>query len=172
MGCKIPHICIATNYWYDYQSLMKFKLHDEISDPFMIAPFPLYVDEISNDKIKATVSNNDTVFYNLKMMALDMPISYRGNLFNGKNGIFIMPIGRFICMLVRDNGKSNMIILDLVDKEELAEKMAEKLNHADLRDKFMNVYVEIISHPENHKRFKLVIGNPEEGISFPFFRSF
>ena len=128
----------------------------------MIAPFPLYVDEISNDKIKATVSNSSTVFYNLKMMALDMPISHRRNLFNGINGIFIVPIGKFICMLVRNNGTSDMIILDLTGKEELAKKMAEKLNHVDLQDKFMNVYTEIISHPENHKRFKLVVGIPGE----------
>src|SRR5260221_2608765 len=101
----------------------------------MIAPFPLYVDEISENKIKATVSNSSTVFYNLKMMSLDMPVSHRPNLFNGVNGIFIMPIGRFICMLVRDNGNSNMVILDLLGKEELAEKMAEKLSHAHLQDR-------------------------------------
>ena len=135
----------------------------------MIAPFPLYVDEISNNKIKATVLNSSKVSYNLKMMALDMPIPHRRNLFNGINGIFIMPIGKFICMLVRNNGNSDMILLDLIDKEEVAEKMAEKLNHANLQDKFMNVYTEIISHPENHRKFKLVVGIPPgEGISFPF----
>jgi len=135
----------------------------------MIAPFPLYVDEISNDKIKATVSNSTTVVYNLKMMSLDMPIAHRRNLFNGVNGIFIMPIGKFICMLVRDNGNSDMIILDLIGKEEIAEKMAKKLNHADLQDKFMNVYAEIISHPENHKKFQLVIGHPGGDVNFPSF---
>src|SRR5258707_4933977 len=116
----------------------------------MIPPFPLYVDEISPDKIKATVSNSSTVFYNLKIMSLDMPIPYRGNLFNGINGIFMMPIGKFICMLVRDNGTSDMILLDLIGKEELAEKMAEKLNHLDLRERFMQVYAEVINHPEKH----------------------
>ena len=136
----------------------------------MIAPFPLYVDEISENKIKATVSNSGTVFYNLKMMSLDMPVSYRANLFNRVNGIFIMPIGRFICMLVRDNVKSNMVILDLIGKEELAEKMAEKLRHADLQYKFMNVYGEIVSQPENHGKFRLVVGTPgEDDVSFPFF---
>jgi hypothetical protein len=54
-----------------------------------------------------------------------------------------------------------MIILDLIGKEELAEKMAQKLNHVDLQDRFMNLYAEIISHPENHKKFKLVVGNTE-----------
>ena len=141
-------------------------------DPFMIAPFPLYVDEISSDKIKATVSNSSTVSYNLRMMSLDMPVSHRGKLFNGINGIFIVPVGKFICMLVRDNGSSDMIILDLTGKEVLAKKMAEKLSHVDLRDKFMNVYGEIISHPENHKKFKLVIGTPGGDVSFPFFSRF
>lgn len=137
----------------------------------MIPPFPLYVDEISNDKIKATVSNSSTAIYNLRTMSLDMPIPHRPNLFNGIEGIFILPVGKFICMLVRSNGSIDMIILDLIGKEELAEKMAEKLSHADLRDKFMNVYMEVISHPENHKKFKLVVGIPPgESESFPFFR--
>ena len=135
----------------------------------MILPFPLYVDEISNDKIKATVSDSSTVSYNLRTMSLDMPIPHRRNLFNGINGIFIVPIGKFICMLVRNNVKSDMIILDLIGKEELAKKMAEKLSHADLHDKFMNVYTEIVSHPENHKRFRLVVGLPREDAIFPFF---
>src|SRR5258706_3837148 len=100
-----------------------------MSAPFMIPPFPLYVDEISPDKIKATVSNRNTIFYNLRTMSLDMPLPTGRNLFNTMNGIFIMPIGKFICMLVRDNGNNGMILLDLIGKEELAEKMAEKLNH-------------------------------------------
>ena len=90
-----------------------------------------------------------------------MPFPSGRNLFNTTNGIFIMPIGRFICLLVRENSNNSMIFLDLTGKEELAVKMAEKLNHVDLRDRFMNVYTEIISHPENHKRFKLVVGNAD-----------
>jgi hypothetical protein len=127
----------------------------------MITPFPLYVDEISPDKIKATVSTSSTVVYNLRTMALDMPGPHGNDLFNGANGIFIMPIGKFICMLIRDNGSISMIILDLIGKGELAERMAEKLGHVDLRDKFMNVYEEIVSHPERHNRFRLVVGRAE-----------
>jgi hypothetical protein len=129
----------------------------------MIAPFPLYVDEISPDKIKATVSNDGTIFYNLRTMSLDVPFPAGWHKING---ISITPVGKFICMLVKDNGKSGMIILDLTGKAELAEKMAEKLNPADLRERFMNVYAEIISHPENHKKFRLEVGMPIFSGSF------
>jgi len=90
-----------------------------------------------------------------------MPAPHRDNLFSTTNGIFIMPIGRFICMLIRDNFNISMIILDLTGKEELAVRMAEKLGHVDLQDKFMSVYEEIVSHPERHNRFKLVVGKAE-----------
>jgi hypothetical protein len=123
----------------------------------MIAPFPLYVDEISPDKIKATVSNGSTIFYNLRTMALDVPFPAG---WHEINGISITPVGKFICMLVKDNGKSGMILLDLTGKAELAEKMAEKLIPVDLREKFMNAYAEIINHPENHKKFRLEVGKP------------
>ena len=127
--------------------------------PFsMIAPFPLYVDEISPDKIKATVSNGDTLAYNVRTMSLDMPVP-TGLFAVATNGMFIMPVSRFICMLVRNNGSNGMIFLDLIDKEELAKKMSEKLDHVDLQDRFMQVYTEIINHPEKHKRFRLVVGN-------------
>jgi hypothetical protein len=140
----------------------------------MIPPFPLYFDEISPDKIKATVSNSGTVAYNLRMMMLDMPFPPRDALSDssfkytladrmGKeiNGICILSLGRFVCMVVRNFVDPGMVILDLIDKEDLAEKMAEKLNEADLRDRFMQVYAEIISHPENHRKFKLVQGIPK-----------
>jgi hypothetical protein len=73
-----------------------------------------------------------------------------------------MGIGKFVCMLVYNNGERGMVILDLIDKIELAEKMAEKLGEADLQDRFMEVYIEVISHPENHRKFELVVGEPED----------
>jgi hypothetical protein len=123
----------------------------------MIAPFPLYVDEISSDKIKATVSSGSKVFYNLKMMALDMSVSFMPS-----KEIVILPVGRFICMVVWNNGNRGMVFLDLKDNRELAEKMAEKLNLVDLQDRFLQVYTEIISHPENHNKFRLVVGKVED----------
>ena len=124
----------------------------------MIPPFPLYVDEISPDRIKATVSNGSSLAYNIRTMSLDTPVP-TGLFTIGTDGISILPIGRFICMLVRNNGSTGMILLDLIDKEALAEKMSETLSHVDLGDRFMQVYTEIISHPEKHKRFRLVVGN-------------
>ena len=54
-----------------------------------------------------------------------------------------------------------MIFLDLIDKSNLAAAMAEKLGQVDLREKFMQVYDEIISHPERHNRYELIIGRAE-----------
>ena len=127
----------------------------------MIPPFPLYVDEISPDNIKATVSNKGTIFYNLRTMSLDMPLPFRHDLFNLKYGTFILPVGKFICMLVRDKDSSGMVILDLIGKEELAERMAERLSQVDLQEKFMTAYEEIIHHPEKHGRFRWVVGTTE-----------
>jgi hypothetical protein len=124
---------------------------------FMIAPFPLYVDEISSDNIKATVSNAEKVFHNLRIMALDMPVSFMPS-----KETVILPVGRYICMLVWNNGKRGMVFLDLKDNRELAERMAEKLNHIELQDRFMQVYREIINHPENHRKFRLVVGKVED----------
>lgn len=125
---------------------------------FMIAPFPLYVDEISSDKVKATVSNGITIFYNLKTMALDMPAHHLKHLYTLNKGIFIVPIGRFICMLLRNGGNGGMIILDLLNKEELAYQIAQKLNDELLEVQFMKVFAEIKKQPHKHHRFKLVIG--------------
>jgi len=123
----------------------------------MIAPFPLYVDEISADNIKATVSHPGKVFHNLKMMALDMPVSFMPN-----KETIILPVGKFICMMVWNNGRRGMVFLDLNNKEELAARMAEKLHQVELQDQFMQVYQEIIDHPESHNKFRVVVGKAED----------
>ena len=135
----------------------------------MTAPFSLYVDEISPDKIKATVSNSNTITYNLKtILSAHNPFyahSYRGSmdhlLGEDVNGIRIAPIGKFICMLVTGESRG-MIFLDLINNLYLAEEMAEKLNLIKLQAKFMQVYTEIVNHPEKHNKFKLVLGQTED----------
>ena len=77
----------------------------------MTALYPLYVDEISHDKIKATVFSRKSMYYNLRVMMLHMPFTAR-------------------------------------------------LNHTDLRDRFMEVYIDIINHPKNHSKFELALGEP------------
>ncbi|HEX3933529.1 MAG TPA: hypothetical protein VHW43_02545 [Puia sp.] len=133
----------------------------------MAEPFPLYVDEIGPDKIKATVSHSNTVNYNLKIILLARkPFHDPGKtiiefLKEEINGICITPVGKFVCMVVNTNGQHGMIFLDLIDKMDLAKKMAEKLGHVDLRERFMEVYMEIIDHPSRHNWFKLVVGKAE-----------
>ena len=139
----------------------------------MQEPYSLYVDEISPDEIKATVSHVESYFSNLRVLELLMP---RPELFSrpkdivvsigffrsyvGKkiNGVHVLPLGRFVCMLTGSTGDRGMVLLDLIGKEELAEKIAEKLDHVDLRDRFMEVYEDILNHPENHWKCKLVVG--------------
>lgn len=132
-------------------------------------PFPLYVDEISPDKIKATVSNSNKIIYNLRMiLKVHSPFfahSYPGTLYHilGEevNGIRIAPVGKFICMMVRNGESQGMIFLNLINNLYLAEEMAEKLNLVKLQGKFMQVYIEIVHHPENQNKFKLFLGHAE-----------
>ena len=129
--------------------------------------FPLYVDEIGPDKIKASVSRSSTVNYNLKIILLARkPFHDPGKtimefLKEEINGICITPVGKFVCMVVNTDGQYGMIFLDLIDKMDLAKKMAEKLGHVDLREKFMEAYTEIINNPARHNWFKLVVGQAE-----------
>ena len=124
----------------------------------MNEPFPLYVDEFSPDKIKATVSSKGSLLHNIHAIKLIAPASGIMAATGRINGISIIPVGRFICMLVGPISNRSMIMLDLLNKKELAERMAEKLSHANLRDRFMQVYAQVISRPENHGKFKLVLG--------------
>lgn len=86
-----------------------------------------------------------------------MPISFMPS-----KETIILPVGRFICMLVWNNGNRGMVFLDLKNNRELAARMAEKLNRVELQDRFMQVYTAIESHPENHNKFRLVAGKSED----------
>jgi hypothetical protein len=139
----------------------------------MQKPYPLYVDEISPDEIKATVSNVNSYMANLQVLELLIPrpkVSsgskdllsfidfYKSYVGEKISGIRILPMGRFICMLTGTTGNRGMVLLDLIGREELAERIAEKLEHVDLRDRFMEVYEDVLDHPENHEKCELVVG--------------
>lgn len=128
----------------------------------MIAPFPLYVDEIGPDGVKATVSNRLTVAYNVRTMTLDMPATNLGRIITATAGLTVFPIGRFVCLVMK--GGSGMILLDLAGDDGLAERMAEKLGPS-LHDKFMAAYDNVVSHPEKHGRFRWVLGGPPTSFS-------
>jgi hypothetical protein len=150
----------------------------------MQEPYPLYVDEISPDEIKATVSDVKSYLANLRVLELLIPRPepfllpgpealmasigrYKSYVGEKISGIRILPLGRFICMLTGSAGNRGMVFLDLIGKEELAERIADKLGHVDLEERFMEVYEDILDHPENHEKCEWVVGRPLNRGLFP-----
>lgn len=133
----------------------------------MSLTLPLYVDEISPDKIRATATSSKSVANNLKMMAFTCNRLFFAHankrtledlLGEEINGIRIAPVGKFICMVAKNDGNNQMIFLDLIDKEVLVKGVAEKLSHVGLQKRFMQVYTEVVNQPEKYKFFNLVVG--------------
>ena len=126
-------------------------------------PFPLYVDEITPDKIKATTSGAYSLMYNMRVLTrfagarLGEPI----------NGIYLLPAGKYVCMIVKstDAGRAadGMVLLDLLDRPDLAYEMGEKFTGTELPKKFSACYVYILDHPETHDDYTLVHGVPMGG---------
>jgi hypothetical protein len=123
-------------------------------------PFPLYVDEISPDKIKATTSGAHSLMFNMRVLTrisgtqLGEPI----------NGIYLFPAGKHVCMIVKSThvrrAADGMVFLDLRDRPDLAYEMGEKFAPSDLQEKFTTCYTYILDHPETHERFTLIEGVP------------
>lgn len=131
-------------------------------------PFPLYIDEISPDKIKATTSGAHSLMFNVRVL------TRFGDVKMGEpiNGIYLFPAGKYICMMVKSTHPSRaadgMVLLDLRDRPDLAYEMGEKFAGTDLQGKFSVCYTHILDHPETHERFKLVEGVPMGAASiFP-----
>jgi hypothetical protein len=131
-------------------------------------PFPLYVDEITPDKIKATTLRPASVLFNIRML------TKYGDMSMGElvNGIYLFPAGRYICMLVKSKHTKlvadNMVLLDLVERPDLAYEMGEKFAGMDLQRKFSASYTHILYHTETHERFTLVVGRlPTDIEVFP-----
>jgi hypothetical protein len=132
-------------------------------------PFPLYVDEISPDKIKATTSTAYSLMYNMRVLTriagaqLGKPI----------NGIYLIPTGRYVCMIVKstDAGRAadGMVLLDLLDRPDLAYEMGEKFTGTELQKKFSDCYISILDHPETHEHFTLQLGVPMGGARASIF---
>lgn len=88
------------------------------------------------------------------------------------NGIYLFPAGRYICMLVKSKHTKlvadNMVLLDLVERPDLAYEMGEKFAGMDLQRKFSASYTHILYHTETHERFTLVVGRlPTDIEVFP-----
>lgn len=126
-------------------------------------PFPLYVDEISPDKIKATTSGAYSLMFNMRVLTsvagaqLGKPI----------NGIYLIPTGRYVCMIVKSTNPARaadgMVLLDLLDRPDLAYEMGEKFTGTELQKKFSDCYLFILDHPETHEHFTLKTGVPMGG---------
>lgn len=80
------------------------------------------------------------------------------------NGIYLIPAGRYVCMIVKstDPGRAadGMVLLDLLDRPDLAYEMGEKFTGTELQKKFSDCYAYILDHPEIHAHFTLVHGVP------------
>jgi hypothetical protein len=130
----------------------------------MSEPHPLYVDEISPDQVKAVVSNVNSVYANFATMRSAMGwASVRAELGVKIKGVYILPLGRYVCMVTSTDGFPalgglGMVLLDLADRVDIGYKIAEQLNNKELEERFIDVLAEIVWHPERHQKFKLVVG--------------
>jgi hypothetical protein len=127
-------------------------------------PYPLYVDEVSPDNIKAVVSDGYSARYNIVLIKMTLSVSPWVRLVGYINGILVIAAGKYVCIHMRstDNQLSNggMILLDLKGNQEMAERMSEQFKDEELRNKFMEAFEEVMYFPENHGKFKLVVGKP------------
>lgn len=131
----------------------------------MNEPQILYVDKISPDEVRATVSDTNSVFANLFSIERTMAGSVRDAMRIVQGGVAVLPAGRYICMVSRSKDKDQsmlgnvgMVLLDLTGKEEMGYAIAGRFDHGGLKDRFMEVLYEVSSRKENHDAFRLVIG--------------
>jgi hypothetical protein len=131
-------------------------------------PYPLYVDEVTPDKIKATTSGAHSLTFNMRVLTrfggirLGEPI----------NGIYLIPTGKYVCMIVKSTvagrAADGMVLLDLLDRPDLAYEMGAKFTGTDLQKKFSDCYAFILDHPETYEHFTLVEGVPKGAMESIF----
>jgi hypothetical protein len=123
-------------------------------------PFPLYIDETSPDKIKATTSGAHSLMFNMRVLTRFGGIQLGEPI----NGIYLFPAGKYVCMIVKSThvrrAADGMVFLDLLDRPDLAYEMGAKFAGTDLQKKFSECYTFILEHPETLERFTLVQGAP------------
>lgn len=138
-------------------------------DPAFAQHF-FHVDEISPDKVRATVSNTHSIYLNmLILLKLGLVPAPMGK--NSINGIFILPIGKYVCLIVHSTNPQRMadgmIFLDLTNRTDAIDDIAQKFGNPELEQKFMETVQYIFNHPETHSRAHLVRGeNPPGGDIF------
>jgi hypothetical protein len=131
-------------------------------------PLNLYVDEFSPDGVRATVSHPVSITANMlafiKLGLVPDPISDKTI-----NGIFILPTGKYVCLIVRSSNTTQrmadgMVFLDLTKRTEVIDEIAQKLGNAELEKKFLQTIDHIFNNPDTHSRFHLRVtkGGPLE----------
>lgn len=133
-----------------------------------------YVDEISPDKVRATVSELRSIHLNmltfLKLGLVPAPLEKRSI-----NGIFILPIGKYVCLIVSSTNAhrmaDGMIFLDLTNRTDAIDDIAQKFGNPGLEKKFLETVQYILEHPDTHNRVLLIRNeNPPGGDLFMAYR--
>ena len=132
----------------------------------MNEPYILYVDEISPDEVRATVSDKNSVFENLASIRAVSGNAVMNAVQAVHGGVAVVPAGKYICMISRAKGEEDlsvlgnigMLLLDLTGREEMGYAFAARFGNAALERRFMEVLYEISSRNEAHGQFRLVLG--------------
>lgn len=136
-----------------------------------IMPLTLLVDEISPDRVRATVSHPGSIYANIlafiKLGLIPAPLNP-----NTINGIYILPTGKYVCLIVKASDASRladgMIFLDLTDRTDVIDEIGQKFGNPALEKKFLETVDFILANPDTHTRFLLTInkGGLEELDTF------
>ena len=123
-------------------------------------PLTLLVDEISPDNVRATVSHPGSITANIlafiKLGLVPAPMKDKTI-----NGIFILPTGKYVCIIVRSSNNQRMadgiVFLDLTRRPEVIDEIGQKFGNAALEKKFLETVDYIFANPDTHSRFHLRI---------------
>jgi hypothetical protein len=138
----------------------------------MSEPYPLYVDEISPDAVKAVVSDKNSVFTNLASIRKASTRQWEAHIHTVISGVLILPVGRFICLVSRSPkgeaasffGNLGMILLDLTGREEMGYAIAGRFHNKELEERFIDVLTDVVWNKAHHEQFRLVVGKSPRNI--------